>query len=54
MAKAVIYTGRSRTTKDGEYINVEEYLKDPERMLERLFGWRQNSKEKGKKLPFLE
>lgn len=54
MAKAVIYTGRSRTTKDGEYINVEEYLKDPERMLERLFGWRQNGKEKGKKLPFLE
>lgn len=54
MAKAVIYTGRSRKTKDGAYINVEEYLKDPERMLERLFGWRQNDKEKGKKRPSLE
>lgn len=54
MAKAVIYTGRSRKTKDGAYINVEEYLKDPERMLERLFGWRQNGKEKGRKRPFLE
>ena len=54
MAKDVLYTGRSRKTKDGAYINVEDYLKDPERMLERFFGEHQNSKEKGRKHSSLE
>lgn len=48
-AKAVIYMGKGRKTADGTYISAEEYLKDPEKAIGRLFGGYENSNERRKK-----